>query len=518
MMTQGKGIWGSTRYFIKIDLNSNIFSTTTSGIVAFYDTKGLIQEKECNNLKEIVQTVFDFWSTILAPHETRVARWVEEYFNEMGVASDYNLIMRLLKSDELFEPEFEKIVEEKKSIDNTLFEQAYEIAEDNIITGHTSSLIELPKDEFQRDEFVRKLIEENKVEVPEEIKSRTSFTLPNGETKELLKKDSIDVGNEIGNYNILSGFENDYEETVSDVQIINEIPYSFKIEKIDIEGANIEPLKKKQDHALEVIWEIPEVEPKKKIEISYNMRRRINRTIVEIADDKVNVLNSYEEIKEEGLKYLADTKYINLTNKPLSLYITDEIPPEFSLIRTNPDTIPPEGLVEEVRKKGVKVKWVHKKIDKQDVLEKSYILDYYPYLFRGKKVYIDGNGNEVAKAVKIIYPIQGQESYKLIYVIKNINIEQKKNVSILDAIPNQHLIMTKIPEDTQIVEETDGEKKKLSWVTDLPKKNNLTKVEIKITGTKEPLFELFKIQIGEKKEGEILDSDSIIKRDMVSLP
>ncbi|MCE7740354.1 MAG: hypothetical protein GPJ50_13345, partial [Candidatus Heimdallarchaeota archaeon] len=83
-MAEQKSVWGSIRYFIKIEPYTNVFGTSMSGIVSFYDTHGLINEKECRNLQEIVNTVNEFWSTILAPHETRVARWIEEYLSETG--------------------------------------------------------------------------------------------------------------------------------------------------------------------------------------------------------------------------------------------------------------------------------------------------------------------------------------------------------------------------------------------------------------------------------------------------
>ena len=56
-MAEQKSIWGSIRYFIKIDPYTNVFGTSMSGMVSFYDTHGLINEKECRNLHEIVNTV-----------------------------------------------------------------------------------------------------------------------------------------------------------------------------------------------------------------------------------------------------------------------------------------------------------------------------------------------------------------------------------------------------------------------------------------------------------------------------
>jgi len=109
-MAERKPVWGSTRYFIEIEPDTNLFSTAMSGLVSFYDTRDLINEKECVNLHELVRTVYDFWATILAPHETRVARWIEEYLENMGIRSDYSLLLRLIRSEELIIQQLEEII------------------------------------------------------------------------------------------------------------------------------------------------------------------------------------------------------------------------------------------------------------------------------------------------------------------------------------------------------------------------------------------------------------------------
>ncbi|MHA1353136.1 MAG: hypothetical protein ACTSPP_10165 [Candidatus Heimdallarchaeaceae archaeon] len=109
-MTTGKLLWGSTRYFINIEPNTNLFSTALGGTVSFHDKSGLINERVCKNLHEVVKTVFEFWATILAPHETRVARWIEEFLQELGINADYKLILRLLKTDTILEKPIEDLI------------------------------------------------------------------------------------------------------------------------------------------------------------------------------------------------------------------------------------------------------------------------------------------------------------------------------------------------------------------------------------------------------------------------
>ncbi|MHA1353134.1 MAG: hypothetical protein ACTSPP_10155 [Candidatus Heimdallarchaeaceae archaeon] len=58
----------------------------------------------------------------------------------------------------------------------------------------------------------------------------------------------------------------------------------------------------------------------------------------------INILNVFETIKTEGLQFVSETKYLNIHNRSIDeLYITDDIPPEFEIQRSNPDVIPPTG-------------------------------------------------------------------------------------------------------------------------------------------------------------------------------
>ncbi|MHA2358071.1 MAG: hypothetical protein ACXABK_04815, partial [Candidatus Heimdallarchaeaceae archaeon] len=144
-MAPRKPIWGSTRYFIEIEPNTNLFSTALSGVVSFYDTRDLLNEKECENLHDLVRTVYDFWATILAPHETRVARWIEEYFEELGIKGDYSLLLRLIRADELIVQQLDDIILETIKIPTEHLEELYGVDKDVLIVGRVVKLQQLPE-------------------------------------------------------------------------------------------------------------------------------------------------------------------------------------------------------------------------------------------------------------------------------------------------------------------------------------------------------------------------------------
>jgi hypothetical protein len=520
-MADQKAIWGSTRYFIKIEPYTNVFGTSMSGIVSFYDTHGLINEKECRNLLEIVDTVNEFWSTILAPHETRVARWIEEYLIEIGIAGDYNLLLRLLRSDDLFAEDLDDIIKETREVDTEEIEKAFGVDEDSRILGHEITITRLPEDEYLRNELLQKLIEDNKYHVPSTVKSRSQFKLASGEVKTIEKENPLEVGETLKDVTLISGLKNEEKEAITDVEIIDEMPYCFAIENMEIGDLEIQPNKEKKEKVLEIIWEIPEIKPKEEVEINYKLSKRINRTILEIIQNEViAVLNAFENISIAGLEFTSNVKYLNIHNRQLQeLHIIDEIPPEFTIVKTNPEAIPPNAVVEKIKLKGINVRWKHKNVAANQALDKIYKLDYFPYLFRGKKIIQNKEGRTIFKAAKFIKSSERDMGYSILYVIKNIQGDVAEFISLADKFPASHAIVGKFPEDSQIMEQIDDAGDKIiTWIVEPPPISKVTSVEVKVSGDTSPTFEMFQIFVGEKSEKEVLEKESSVSRELVKSP
>ena len=520
-MAEQKAIWGSTRYFIKIEPYTNVFGTSMSGMVAFYDTHGLINENECKNLQEIVRYVNDFWSTILAPHETRVARWIEEYLNEAGITADYNLLLRLLRAEELLTEDLEDLITSRKEVDTEVFEEAFEIDEFNKIIGNEITITRLPEDEYLRKELLQKIIEDHRYIVPKEIKSRNQIKLANGETKTTEKEISLGFGETLKDVTLITGIKNEYEETITNIEIIDEIPYCFEIENITIQDLEINPKKEKKDRVLEIIWEIPEVKPKQKVEISYQLSKRINRTILEIIENEViAVLNIFENINLSGLEFTSRLKYVNIHERQLQeLHIVDDIPPEFMIVKTKPEAIPPTGVIEKVKLKGINVRWSQKNIRAGQAIDKEYVIDYFPYLFRGKKIVQDKEGKTLFKLAKFITSSEREIGYTIKYVIKNVRGDTTEFISLADKIPSNHAVVRKTPDTAQIMEQTDDNGDKiLTWIAEPPQAGKLNTVEILVSGDTPPTLELFQVYVGDKGETDVIEKESSVSRELVKAP
>ncbi|MHA1221750.1 MAG: hypothetical protein ACTSSG_06440 [Candidatus Heimdallarchaeaceae archaeon] len=518
-MAEKKAIWGSTRYFIEIEPNTNLFNTSMSGTVSFYDTRDLINEKHCDNLHDLVRTVYDFWATILAPHETRVARWIEEYFNNMGIRSEYSLILRLIKSEELIEQQIEELILETIAISTEQYLGPMNIDEESNIIGRIVKIRNLPDDEFIMNELIQKIIQSHQITVENKITGIHEFQLINGESKKIEITKNISIGETIGSYSVLTSVINRYDTKMENIVVKDFVPYSYSVLMTDIKGKEEKITKevRKGEENLEIIWKIPELEPKERVEITYYLKRRINRIILELKEKEITVLKVFENISPYNLEYAASIKYININNIPLKeVYIADTIPPEFNILKTKPEAIAPQGIIERAKMKGITIRWKHKNVKPQEVIEKEYQLDYFPYLLRGKKVVQDKDGNEILKCLKILQPSTRASGYKILYDIKPLK-RIKNLLSITDTIPASHVVVEIQPPDSQILEETvDEKKKRITWVVDSPERFMEVKVVLTVSADTQPLFELFEIQIGEKKETEVIEKEIEVQRELVA--
>ncbi|NPD88444.1 MAG: hypothetical protein HGN29_06955 [Asgard group archaeon] len=515
-MAERKPVWGSSRYFIEIEPDTNLFSTAMSGLVSFYDTRDLINEKECINLHELVRTVYDFWATILAPHETRVARWIEEYFENMGIRSDYSLLLRLIRSEEMITQQLEEIILETLKIPTDHLSDLLGIDENTVIIGRLIKLQQLPEDELVINELVQRVLDGHQVVVPNRIKGVHQFNLGD-EKKSVEIEKNINVGDTIGSYSIISTIINRYDEPIKDIDVVDQIPYSYNVLMVECDNKEAKKEQSKGEDSLLMRWKLSELGPKERVNITYYVKRRINRIILEFTENDITVLKTFENINPSDLEYRAYTKYVNSHEDQIKeLYIADTIPPEFNILRTIPEAIAPQGIIERAKMKGITVRWKHTSVKPKELIEKSYHLDYFPYLYRGKKLVKDKENRDIMKCLKILQPSTRGSGYKIVYVIRALE-HLEDMVSFSDRIPANHVLVNTEPAEAQIMEEIrDENQKSLTWVTNPPERNQDITVILTVSGDTQPLFEIFSVQLGEKTEVEILEKETNVERELLA--
>lgn len=514
-MIRGKQIWGTTRYFIKIDPTSNLFNTSLGGTVSFYDTRGIIEERVCKNLHQLVRTVFEFWATILAPHESRVARWLEEYFAEMGIVSDYRLILKLLRSEELLEKPISELIGESVELPKAPYIKVLAVPEDSNVLAKKITILQYPEDDYGLNELIQKVIDQNKISEPDRIKRVIKYQIG---AEDVVKEEelNIEIGEYLGIYKINCDFENTYNEPITDIVVEEILPYSYKV--VNIESSHEYHTEAKiTDDGYTLVLKFNELQANEKLTIKCSLSKRINRTIVETYKDHLNIIFTYMDINQKGLNFHASLKYRNSSTSTISqLFFIDEIPPEYKILRTDPDAIPPQGIIETVKMKGSTIRWRYKNIRPNFAIEHTYELDYYPYIFKYLKLIRTKDNTDILKCVKIIRPLQKESGYKIMFAIKSL-ATVNETISISDTLPENHAVVSSFPAEEQLLETMgDDGSKIITWVTEVPDIYKQTQLEIHVSTPGQVTFGPFSVQIGSMKETKIIEKTTTMQRDLIS--
>jgi hypothetical protein len=99
--------------------------------------------------------------------------------------------------------------------------------------------------------------------------------------------------------------------------------------KVVDELPNKTPIKE----GLEIKWQIIDIQPEEKIEINYNLRKRISRTIIFILKNNVNIIKTHSNMNKlniEGL-FEANLAFSNSYKDTLSGVIVEDIIPIYYL-------------------------------------------------------------------------------------------------------------------------------------------------------------------------------------------
>ena len=98
------------------------------------------------------------------------------------------------------------------------------------------------------------------------------------------------------------------------------------------------------EEGLEINWQLENIPPKEKLEIKYDLRRRISRTIVFVLEDELKIVKTHSSLNKlhiEGF-YDADLPFKNSYGKTISGLIIEDIIPLYYLhiIKKPTDLLP----------------------------------------------------------------------------------------------------------------------------------------------------------------------------------
>jgi len=165
---------------------------------------------------------------------------------------------------------------------------------------------------------VGSLLEEHRVEVKKEITNKALLTSASGEVMELEKSIEVVESGSAENKlacNVESGLINPFDDAIEEAILTDLIPYNFEITNVELNGEKVEELPDKSlsKDGMEINWKLQNIPPKEKVEIKYDLRRRISRTLIFILEGQVKIIKTHSNLSAAELEGLYDAK-MPLTN------------------------------------------------------------------------------------------------------------------------------------------------------------------------------------------------------------
>ncbi len=187
-------------------------------------------------------------------------------------------------------------------------------------------------------EEVGKMLDDHRVEVKEDILTKTLIKITSGEAIELEQKTEVQQTQDIDQnikFSVKSGIINSYDDMIEEAIITDLIPYNYGITEVQFNG---EPVKELPDKSLtkegmELEWKIQNIPPKESVDINYDLRRRVSRTIIFMLKGLLKIIKTHANLntlKLEGL-YEASLPFTNSFGDIINGVIVEDIIPLYYL-------------------------------------------------------------------------------------------------------------------------------------------------------------------------------------------
>jgi len=312
-----------------------------------------------------------------------------EFIKKQDIVLDYSQILEETKN------ELEEERKTKKEKQEALIEKAKELeeviqTEENVLPlieefSVEDILSELPDDVNEMLKHVGTLLDEHRVEVKKEIRNKALLTSASGEVIELdqnleVKKNEMDE--RVVNFNVQSGVVNPFDDVIEEAVLTDLIPYNFEITNIQLNGEPVKELPDKSlsENGIELNWQFKNIPPKENIEINYDLRRRVSRTIIFILNGQLKIIKTHSKLNMlelEGL-YEAKLPFTNSYEGQLEGVIVEDIIPLYYLnfIKEPTNILPAKTTTSE---HGELVKWNVGTMEIETLNYQYRLLELYRY-------------------------------------------------------------------------------------------------------------------------------------------
>ena len=239
----------------------------------------------------------------------------------------------LVEKESINRKELEELLKKSKYIEKSIGinKDILPIVEDFSVKEILGDLSENIKEKLEQ---LSTLLLENRVEIKKEVMNRVILKTSSGEVVESAIPREIFMKSENGEeviYSVNSGLTNRFNDIIEEAVITDIIPYNFEIINLTLNGEVLEkfPEKVLKKEGIELKWEIENLKPKERIEIKYDLIRRLSRTILLIIEDQLKIVKYHSNIKDSQNKglYIAEIPFTNSFGAALDVVIVEDIIP-----------------------------------------------------------------------------------------------------------------------------------------------------------------------------------------------
>ena len=474
--TPGKDIWGTTTYKIHLVPTSSKFDESFSGTLTLYERRWEKSKAEFHGLTQFVTTLKEFWGESLQRgniQETRLARWIEEYLNQINIAVDYESALQAVKgesvgvtidsiSDRVNKELLTDFLRNDEEVESSEAENYVKALDDVIPSVYRIQLDDKINMVSNANEFLSAFLEKHKPDRATQILSSASFMDETGKIRTIEKKVQIEDSPTTGNSKMSGGLVNSFSFPISNVEIEDKIPFEFTIEDIELSDNSIEKIGEELNkEGIFVKWKIPRLEPNMAVNIDYYLGNRITRTIVSHTEESVTLINTYEPIVKQQNGLYADGLFVNETSDLIeNMKIVDQIPKELDLISSTP-ILDGKNHLEESENVN-EVHWLHEKVLPNTEIQVHYDLKERPYLLRDIYEISTVEGQPVAQISKVVKQLKLQFGFGVILALRTLR-ETDETIIIQDHLPEDIEVSSVLTENGSIVIGVKENNKVVEW-------------------------------------------------------
>lgn len=319
--------------------------------------------------------------------------------------------------------------------------------------------------------------------------------------KTLELTDTLDL-----DYSAKTEIVNEYEEDLTDIEVVDTIPFQWQI--VDI-NSNFElEEKKRTDEGTVFTWKTDQLKAGNKAAVEYILRKRIERSIIIRKNNQVSVLNLYHSLHQNLEAHLD---FVNTSGENFQEVLCE-------------DVIPPELIVKEVKSRqkikpvtiptpdSTLYRWIFSSLPPGDNFSVDYTFNEKPLTRHYQnKVELD---TSIIEYEKISQPIIDSAGYEYIWIYTISNPTEHK-ITFTDRIPANFEIYLVEPLYLSPNTSQDKTVKVLTWELDVPKKKIYFLIRIRGNDSFTPLSP--EIEIESISEIQLVDTETESKKSMIDI-